>query len=119
MGISTHFDCMAQDRWFREPGCSKTRLRVQSLIAAAVAVMMLTAIPQRASAEETHCDPSRIKGLIGKSYSDELAEDARRASGAASVRPIGSGKGVSSDFLPDRLNVWLNNAGIVVGFICG
>lgn len=73
------------------------------------------AVPQDA---ET-CDPSRIKDLIGKPYSPELAEEARRVSGANSARPIGPGIPSSADARKRRLNLELDNKGVVIGFICG
>ena len=65
------------------------------------------------------CEADRARGLVGKPYSAELAEEARRVSGANSVRPSGPGIPSSADARSDRLNVLLNEARIMVGFRCG
>ena len=74
---------------------------------------------QRLTDASGTCDPARAEHLIGKPFSSELAEDARRASHATSVRPMGPGIPSSADARSDRLNVLLDEARIVRGFRCG
>lgn len=65
------------------------------------------------------CDVSRLHGLIGQKYSLERAEEARRASGANAVRPIGPDFPSTTDFRRQRLNLEVNEHGIVTGVRCG
>jgi hypothetical protein len=65
------------------------------------------------------CDADRARDIVGRPYSTEAAEQARRASGANSVRPSGPGIPSSADARSDRLNVLLDDARIIIGFRCG
>jgi hypothetical protein len=73
---------------------------------------------QGKSFDQESCDSSKPHG-IGKSFSPELADEARHDSGAASVRPMGPSIPSSADSRSDRLNVLLDKTGTVVGFRCG
>lgn len=79
-------------------------------------VTLLLAVPAQAG---TACDPDPCRGMIGKPFSAELAEEARLIAGAKSVRPSGPGIPTSADVRGDRLNVLLDEKHIVVGFRCG
>ncbi|WP_271595942.1 hypothetical protein [Bradyrhizobium sp. CCBAU 25360] len=79
-------------------------------------VALLLAVPAQAG---TACDPDPCRGMIGKPFSAELAEEARLIAGAKSVRPSGPGIPTSADVRGDRLNVLLDEKHIVVGFRCG
>lgn len=74
--------------------------------------------PALAQGQET-CDPSRIQGLIGQKYSAERAEEARRASGANAVRRIGPNFPSTTDFRRRRLNLEVDDLGVVTGIRCG
>jgi len=65
------------------------------------------------------CELLDLQDLIGRTYSEEVAERARATAGAATVRPAGRNYPSSSDYIPGRLNIQLNDAGIIVGFRCG
>lgn len=81
-----------------------------------VLVAVVLAVPAQAS---TACDPDPCRGMIGKPFSAELAEEARLIAGAKSVRPSGPGIPTSADVRGDRLNVLVDEKRIVVGFRCG
>jgi len=94
------------------------RQLVHVSLTAAVLLILTTVLGTGLSQQTSECDASQAKG-IGKPFSPELGEAARRASGANSVRPVGPGIISSADRRPDRLNVELDHAGIVIGFRCG
>lgn len=65
------------------------------------------------------CDASRLTSLVGRPYSEALAADAQRRSGARAVRRIRPGDAVTMDFRGDRLNIHLGNGDRVDRFDCG
>jgi hypothetical protein len=65
------------------------------------------------------CDDSVVNFLVGRSYSPSLSEYARRLSGAHLARPMGPNFPTSADHRSDRLNIQLDDRGIVRGFRCG
>jgi hypothetical protein len=80
----------------------------------------LLLLPWPASPQDvTACNPKAAEGVVGKPYSDGLAEEARRASGAEAVRPFGPGIPSSMDWRSRRLNLLLDRKGVVVGTSCG
>jgi hypothetical protein len=86
------------------------------MVCALLALLAWLALP----GNEKSCDASRLKHMefIGKPYTKELAENARRASGAALVRPAGRGIRSGADVRSDRLDVWLDDRGNVKDFMC-
>ena len=78
---------------------------------------MLIGMRPAASASDP-CDSSKVQGLKGRPYSEELAQEARRLSGARLVRPIGPGIISSADRIPNRLNIELDLTRIVREFWC-
>ena len=76
------------------------------------------AVPQAGAIQPLACDLSRAEGFIGKP-GDAVAEDARAAAGATSVRVIRPGQAVTDDYRVDRLNLETDDAGIVVRVRCG
>jgi hypothetical protein len=85
-----------------------------------LAVLLLVTMQPDAQAQTaTGCDSARAASMVGKPFSPELAEEARRMSGASSVRPIGLDFPSSADRRYDRLNVEVDHAGLVTGFRCG
>lgn len=64
------------------------------------------------------CDAGPAEAFKGQS-GDAVAEQARHAAGAATVRVIRPGQAVTMDYRADRLNVELDDAGKVVAVRCG
>lgn len=65
------------------------------------------------------CDASRVSNLVGRPYSDALAAEAQRRSGARTTRRIRPGDAVTMDFRSDRLNIHLGERDRVDRFDCG
>ncbi len=65
------------------------------------------------------CDAAPAQGLIGKRGSDALAETARRSAGAGIVRTLRPGAMVTMEYRVDRLNVVVDEKGMVTAIRCG
>jgi hypothetical protein len=65
------------------------------------------------------CSAERLDSLIGKTRSAEVAEEAKRLSGAKLVRWITPGMMVTMEFRPDRLNLHLGVDGKIGSARCG
>ena len=77
-----------------------------------------------AGADETptlpqSCDAAPAQSMVGQSYTDALAEQARGASGAKVVRRLVSGQPVTMEYRGDRLNIEVDEAGKIVSVRCG
>jgi uncharacterized protein involved in type VI secretion and phage assembly len=88
------------------------------LIAAAVltAGCATAAPPERGAGK---CDAAKAQKLIGRARSAGLGAQAKRLSGAASLRWIAPGTMVTMDYREDRLNLRVDPAGRVVKVDCG
>jgi hypothetical protein len=65
------------------------------------------------------CGLGSIADVVGKAVTETLPEDARKRSGARTVRVIRPGMMVTMDFRPDRLNIDLDDKGVVTNLRCG
>jgi len=74
---------------------------------------------ERAPALADSCDTSILAALVGKPFSAAVEADAKKQSGLTNVRVIRPGMAVTMDFRPDRLNIDLDDKGVVTGFRCG
>jgi len=89
----------------------------------AVAVLVMTGActpktpPQPIPGVE--CNSTRLGGLIGKTRSPEVAEEAKRLSGANIVRWLEPGMMVTMEFRADRLNLHLGTDGKIGSARCG
>ncbi|RVT89499.1 I78 family peptidase inhibitor [Sphingomonas crocodyli] len=69
-------------------------------------------------AEGTACNLDAARAFIGKPGA-QIADEARAAAGARSVRVIKPDTMVTMDFRPDRLNLKTDDAGVVKDVSCG
>lgn len=65
------------------------------------------------------CSAGPAQGLVGKAATREVGTEARRLSGAATMRWIGEGDMVTMDYREDRLNLHLDAKNRVVKITCG
>ena len=65
------------------------------------------------------CNADAARFAIGKPWTTELGEQARVAAGAATLRVIRPGQMITDDYVSDRLNIELNESGIVTQLRCG
>jgi hypothetical protein len=57
--------------------------------------------------------------VLGETYSDSLARQARRRTGAREVRKIEPGRAYTMEFQADRLNLELDRRGRIRAVRCG
>lgn len=67
----------------------------------------------------TACDAGKASFARGEVYTEELAQRARQASGAKTVRALRPGQAVTMEFLEHRLNLELDGSGRVTDVRCG
>ena len=65
------------------------------------------------------CDAAGVQDVVGKPRSDALAEDARRRSGARSVRYLTPDMMVTMEYRGDRLNLHVGKDGRIGSARCG
>ncbi len=65
------------------------------------------------------CKAEAAQGMIGRSASEAVVKDARRVTGATSVRVIPHDGMVTMDYRGDRLNIQLDEQGKIVAITCG
>jgi hypothetical protein len=68
---------------------------------------------------EDRCNAARAQRLVGRQASAALAEEARRRTGAETVRWLRPGQIVTMEYRFGRLNIKLDSANRVEGFSCG
>lgn len=76
------------------------------------------AVPESNAVPPVACDAARAEAYVGRNGSS-IAEEARTAAGARSVRVIGPDQAVTQDYRVDRLNIATDAAGIVIRVNCG
>ncbi len=65
------------------------------------------------------CKAEAARFAVGQTWSDALAEQAREASGARSVRGLFPGQAVTMDYRQDRLNLRVDESQRVTDVNCG
>jgi Peptidase inhibitor I78 family len=65
------------------------------------------------------CDHTRVRWAIGQPASDELLERARVGAGAGSARFLRPNQPVTMEYLGSRLNLGLDDRGVVRSVVCG
>lgn len=65
------------------------------------------------------CDAEPVQGLIGQEATEATVTKATADSGSASVRVLKPGDAATMDFRPDRLNVHVDDAGVIESLRCG
>lgn len=65
------------------------------------------------------CDDSQAQWVIGKKPTEADMEQARKDSGAETVRALKPGQAVTMEFNASRLNLDLDDTGVVTAIRCG
>jgi outer membrane biogenesis lipoprotein LolB len=90
----------------------------QSQAAAAEAAAPAPATPP-ATELAGSCDDTQAQWIIGKPGTDTDVEQARKDTKAETVRSLKPGDAATMDFNPNRLNVILDDKGVVSSVNCG
>ena len=93
----------------------------RGLVAALLVSMTAPCLGQTSSQSSgtAGCSEAAARFAIGQTYSDELAERARQASGARLARRIEPGGAYTMELRPDRLNIEIDRGGVVQQLRCG
>ena len=94
-----------------------TKLRSHAV--AITALGSCVALSQAEASTRTACTATGARFAIGEAYTPDLAERAREAARARTVRMIERGGAYTMEFSPDRLNIEVDGAGIVRDLTCG
>ncbi len=65
------------------------------------------------------CNPDAVQALVGQEATEAVLEQARTDSGASTVRALKPGEPATMDFRPDRLDVALDEHGVIQSLRCG
>ncbi|MEO4046053.1 I78 family peptidase inhibitor [Pseudomonas sp. CAU 1711] len=76
--------------------------------------------PQAPGAEgDGRCDAEPVQHLVEQRITTELAEQARKLSGAAQLRVVHPNQSVTMDYNPQRLNIDIDDADSIIRLSCG
>jgi hypothetical protein len=69
--------------------------------------------------EASGCDAAPVRDAIGKAFTEALGEDVRARSGSKVLRALKPGDVVTMEFRFDRVNLALDDKGVVTAVTCG
>lgn len=75
--------------------------------------------PPRVSEREDVCGAQRVQDRIGRQHDEGLAESIRQESGAAVLRVIRPGHVYTMDYRSERINVHIDEGGVITSIGCG
>jgi type II secretory pathway pseudopilin PulG len=65
------------------------------------------------------CDASQVQGLVGQTWSEAMQAQAKDDAGASEVRVLKPNQPVTMEFIGERLNIEIDEKGLVSGVRCG
>jgi hypothetical protein len=74
--------------------------------------------PQTTPAAPTACGAEKVGQFVGKTRTDAVSAEVARLSGAKAIRWIEPGMAVTMDYREDRLNVSLDEKGVITRVYC-
>lgn len=78
------------------------------------------ATPEAATAPPVgSCDASQVQGLVGQTWSETMLEQAKADAGASDARVLKPNQPVTMEFIGERLNIEIDDKGVVSGVRCG
>ena len=80
-----------------------------------VAAVLAGLLSGAAAANAGACDAKRAQSLVGRSYSPRLEQETLALSGASTAAIFGQGLAGTADYRTDRVDLWLDRKGNVVG----
>lgn len=83
------------------------------------AAAKVTADSEPSADFDSRCDADPIHDLIGKTLDNQLATEARDQADARFLRITRPNQPVTMDYNPQRLNIDIDNAGVILQVSCG
>ena len=77
------------------------------------------AAPAEATPPPGACDASQLQGLVGQPYAESMLNQAKEDAGATDVRVLKPNQPVTMEFIGERLNIEIDEKGMVSGVRCG
>nr|WP_305806602.1 I78 family peptidase inhibitor [Stenotrophomonas sp. YIM B06876] len=65
------------------------------------------------------CDASQVQGLVGQPFNDGLLDQAKQDADAHEVRVLKPGQPVTMEFIGERLNIEVDEKGLISDVRCG
>lgn len=90
-----------------------------ALLAAGLSGCIPKADPETAPPLEGSCDATRVEKHIGKALTPELGEQMKREAGADRLRIAHKDGAITMDYFAGRLNIFHDDARIIVRANCG
>lgn len=75
--------------------------------------------PAEPAGDATSCDATQAQWTVGKAVSEAEIEQARKDAGAEQVRTLKPGQMTTMEYLANRLNLDLDDKGVVTAARCG
>ena len=75
--------------------------------------------PPRVSEREDACGAQRVQDRIGRQHDERLTESIRQESGAVALRVIRPGHVYTMDYRGERINVHIDEGGVITSIGCG
>lgn len=78
------------------------------------------ALPQPAiTTGDSRCDAGAAQSLVGQQATGDVVEEARTMAGAETARTLHPDQAVTMEFVEGRLNVDVDEDGVITGLRCG
>lgn len=75
--------------------------------------------PPRVSEREDACGAQRVQDRIGRQHDESLTASIRQESGAVALRVIRPGHAYTMDYRGERINVHIDEGGVITSIGCG
>ncbi|WP_240454097.1 I78 family peptidase inhibitor [Halomonas sp. NO4] len=75
--------------------------------------------PPRVDGGDDACGAGRVQDRVGQTYSEALGQSLQQASGADALRVMRPGHAYTLEYRADRLNVRVDEAGVITAIGCG
>jgi len=98
---------------------SRTLLISASALALAAGSSVDLSEPDNAGHILSICNADKVSHITGQALSARVEQEALHSSGAGMLRVIRPGQAVTRDYRSERLNLQLNDHGVVVRAYCG
>ncbi|WP_240455535.1 I78 family peptidase inhibitor [Halomonas faecis] len=75
--------------------------------------------PPRSDETDDRCGAGRVQDRVGRTYSESLGQTLLQESGAGALRVMRPGYAYTLEYRADRLNVRVDEAGVITAIGCG